>query len=129
MAWALSYIGSNFALILVVVLAIVALGAVAWFARNWKVAVAALLVLGAGLAYQHIDKTAYQRRVSEEAAAEVATLKGRLATLQKQTAADAERAKADAAYIESLEALAGETPPNNTPAIDKSTANRIGAIK
>lgn len=127
--WALSYIGSNFALILVVVLAVVALGAVAWFAKNWKVAVAALLVLGAGLAYQHIDKTAYQRRVSEEAAAEVATLKGRLATLQKQTAADAERAKADAAYIESLEALAGETPPNNTPAIDKSTANRIGAIK
>ena len=127
--WALSYIGSNFALILVVVLAVVALGAVAWFAKNWKVAVAALLVLGAGLAYQHIDKTAYQRRVSEEAAAEVATLKGRLATLQKQTAADAERAKADAAYIESLEAQAGETPANNTPAIDKSTANRIGAIK
>ena len=127
--WALSYIGSNFALILVVVLAVVALGAVAWFAKNWKVAVAALFVLGAGLAYQHIDKTAYQRRVSEEAAAEVATLKGRLATLQKQTAADAERAKADAAYIESLEAQAGETPPNNTPAIDKSTANRIGAIK
>lgn len=127
--WALSYIGSNFALILVVVIAVIALGAVAWFARNWKVAVAALLVLGAGLAYQHVDKTAYQRRVSEEAAAEVATLKGRLATLQKQTDADAERAKADAAYIESLEALAGETPPNDTPAIDKATANRIGAIK
>lgn len=127
--WALSYIGSNFALILVVVIAVIALGAVAWFARNWKVAVAALLVLGAGLAYQHIDKTAYQRRVSEEAAAEVATLKGRLVTLQKQTAADAERAKADAAYIEALEVLAGDTPPNDTPAIDKNTANRIGAIK
>jgi CBS-domain-containing membrane protein len=127
--WALSYIGSNFALILVVVIAVIALGAVAWFARNWKVAVAALLVLGAGLAYQHVDKTAYQRRVSEEAAAEVATLKGRLATLQKQTAADAERAKADAAYIDALEALANDTPRNDTPAIYKDTANRIGAIK
>lgn len=127
--WALSYIGSNFALILIVVLAVVALGAIAWFAKNWKVAVAALLVLGAGLAYQHIDKTAYQRRVSEEAAAEVATLKGRLATLQKQTAADAERAKADAAYIDSLEALVSETPANDKPALDQSTAGRIGAIK
>lgn len=129
MMWALSYIGSNFALILVVVLAVVALGAVAWFARNWKVAVAALLVLGAGLAYQQIDENAYQRRVSEEAAAQVETLKGRLVTLQKQTAADAERAKADAAYIESLEALASETPANDKPAIDQGTANRIGAVK
>lgn len=127
--WALSYIGSNFALILVVVLAIVALGAVAWFARNWKVAVAALLVLGAGLAYQHVDKTAYQRRVNEEAVATVKRLQGRLDTLQKQSAADAERAKADAAYIESLEILADETPKNDTPAIDKDTANRIGAVK
>lgn len=129
MMWALSYIGSNFALILVVVLAVVALGAIAWFARNWKVAIAALLVLGAGLAYQQIDKNAYQRRVSEEAAAQVKTLQNRLDTLQKQTAADAERAKADAAYIDALEALAGDTPRNDTPALDKATANRIGAIK
>lgn len=127
--WALSYIGSNFALILVVVLAVVALGAVAWFARNWKVAVAAILVLCVGLAYQHVDKTAYQRRVSEEAARDKKVLQGRLDTLQKQTAADAERAKADAAYIESLEALASETPANDKPAIDQGTANRIGAIK
>lgn len=129
MAWALSYIGSNFALILVVVIAVVALGAVAWFAKNWKVAVAALAVLAAGLAYQHIDKNAYQRRVSEEAAAQVKVLQGRLDTLAKQSAADAARAKADADYIEALEALASETPPNDTPAIDKGTANRIGAVK
>lgn len=127
--WALSYIGSNFALILVVVLVVVVLGAIAWFAKNWKVAVAALLVTAAGLGYQHIDKTAYQRRVSEEAAEQVKVLQGRLDTLQKQTAADAERAKADAAYIESLEALAGDTPANDKPAIDQVTAGRIGAIK
>ncbi|NGX98718.1 MAG: hypothetical protein G4V63_26980, partial [Candidatus Afipia apatlaquensis] len=90
--WALSYIGANWALILVVALGIIALGAVAWFAKNWKVAVAALLILGAGLAYQHIDKTAYQRRVSEEAAERLAVLQRRLDAVNTINQAHVERA-------------------------------------
>lgn len=129
MQWALSYVGTNFALIAVVVLAVVALSAVAWFAKNWKVAVAAVVVLAAGLGYQQIDKNAYQRRVGEEAAAKVAALQGRLDTLSKVSEADARRAAGDAARIGALETLAGETPANTDVAIDAATATRIGAIK
>jgi predicted negative regulator of RcsB-dependent stress response len=134
--WALSYLGSKFALIIVVFLAVVALGAVAWFAKNWKVAVAAALVLAAGFAYMQIDKSAYQRRVAEEAAAqiemvrsELKTAQGRLATLQKISDADAKRAFDDAKRIDELETMATATPRNDGAALDAATAKRIGAIK
>lgn len=127
--WLLSYIGSNFALIAVVILAVVALGAVAWFAKNWKVAVAAAAVLAIGLAYQQVDKGAYQRRVSEEAAARVRLLQAHLDVLNKVTADDAKRAQEDAAEMERLRALAGATPTNVTVALPVDAASRIGAIK
>lgn len=127
--WALSYLGANFALVLVVVLAVVALGAVAWFAKNWKVAVAAACVLAAGLAYQQVDKTAYQRRVSEEAAARVAVLQGRLDTLQAVNTADAERALAANARIAELEVLAAQTPANDASCLPEDAAKRVGDIR
>ena len=126
--WLLSYLGANFALVLVVVLAVVALGTVAWFAKNWKVAVAAACVLAAGLAYQQIDKTAYQRRVSEEAAARVTVLQGRLDTLQAVNQADAVRALAANARIAELEALAAQTPANDTACLPEDAAKRVGDI-
>lgn len=129
MTWLPSYIGSNFALIAVVVLAVVALGAVAWFAKNWKVAVAAVVVLAAGLAYQQIDKSAYQRRVSEEAAARVRLLQAHIDVLSKVTAADAEQAKKDAAEIETLRGMVSQTPANSGPCLDEGAAKRIGAIR
>lgn len=127
--WALSYIGANWALILVVALGIIALGAVAWFAKNWKVAVAALLILGAGLAYQHIDKTAYQRRVSEEAAERLAVLQRRLDAVNTINQAHVERAINDAAEISRLEALASATPANAVPCFDSDTAGRVSRIR
>ena len=127
--WLLSYLGANFALALVVLLAVVALGAVAWFAKNWKVAVAAACVLAAGLAYQQVDKTAYQRRVSEEAAARVAVLQGRLDTLRDVNQADAERALAANARIAELEALAAQTPANDAACLPEDAAKRVGDIR
>jgi apolipoprotein N-acyltransferase len=127
--WFLSYLGANFALILVVVLLVVALGAIAWFAKNWKVAVAAVLVVCAGLGYQQIDKNAYQRRVSEEAAERVAVLQSRLDTLQAVSQADAERALKASAIITELERTANMTPPNNGPCLDANAASRVGDIK
>ncbi len=129
LVWLLSYLGANLALVLVVVLAVVALGVVAWFAKNWKVAVAAACVLAAGLAYQQVDKTAYQRRVSEEAAARVAVLQGRLDTLQDVNTADAERALAANARIAELETLAAETPANNNQCLPEDAAKRVGDIR
>lgn len=127
--WLLSYVGSNFALIAVVVLAVVALGAVAWFARNWKVAVAAVAVLAAGLAYQHIDKTAYQRAVDEQKARELKVLQDRINTLSELNLADTARAAANAATIDALRNLASDTPANNAPGLPKDSAERVGNIK
>lgn len=129
MPWILSYLGANFALIAVVVLLVIALGAIAWFAKNWKVAVAAILLVCAGLGYQQIDKNAYQRRVSEEAAAQVQVLQGRLDTLAAVTAEDAKSAKADSEYIKALETVIGDTPPNATVCLDAETSKRIGDVK
>lgn len=136
MLWFLSYVGSNFALIAVVVLAVLALGAVAWFAKNWKVAVVAVLVLAAGLAYQHIDKTAYQRRVAEEAAEQIAAakaeaekLQARLDTVNAINQQNAERAMTDAAEIERLQKLAGQTPADSTPALKRDAVGRVRNIR
>lgn len=129
MMWVLSYIGANFALILVVVLLVAALGVVAWVARNWKVAVAAVAVLACGLSYQQIDKTAYQRRVAEEAAQQVAILQGRLDTISEANRANAERALADTARIAELEARADSTPANAAPCLDNEASKRVGDIQ
>lgn len=127
--WFLSYIGSNFALILVVTLAVIAVGAVAWFAKNWKVAVAALVILAAGFAYMQIDKNAYQRRVAEEAAAEVNALKVQIALTNAAAERDAQRAIADAEQISELKRKASDTPANSGECFDVNAADRVRAIR
>jgi apolipoprotein N-acyltransferase len=126
--WILSYIGSNFGLIIVTVLAVVALGAVAWFAKNWKVAVAAAAVLAAGFAYMQIDKSAYQRRVSEEAAAQVRLLQGRLATLEAVNTQYASKVLTDAKAISELKRKASETPPNSAACLPLDATRRVRSI-
>ena len=100
-----------------------------WFAKNWKVGVAAIAVLACGLAYQQIDKNAYQRRVSEEAAQQVKMLQGRLEALAAVNEADAKRASDDAATIDALRETAANTPANDTPCLDTNAAKRIGDIR
>lgn len=129
MIWVLSYIGANFALIIVVVLAVLALAAVAWFAKNWKVALAAVAVLVAGLAYQQVDKTAYQRRVAEEAAQQVELLQGRLDAIAKANEAYAKRAENDAAAMDALREQASQTPANDAACLPEDSAKRVGDIK
>jgi hypothetical protein len=129
MTWLLSYIGSTWALILAVVIAVVALGAIAWFSRNWKVAVAAVVILGAGLAYQQIDKNAYERRVSEEAAAQVKALQARVALLDMINRSYAEQAAKDADDLSHLREQAGNTPANGGPCLDEGAADRIGRTR
>jgi hypothetical protein len=122
-------LGANFALVLVVVLAVVALGAVAWFAKNWKVAVAALVVAAAGFGAQQFDKNGYDRRVAEEVAEQTKVLQGRLDALQAVTQADAMRALKANARIAELEARAAETPTNNAPCLPEDAAMRVGGIQ
>jgi len=128
MPWILSYVGSHFALIIATVLAVILLGAVAWFAKNWKVAVAAVAVVVAGLAYQQIDKSAYQRRVAEEAAAQVKTLQGRLNTVNAVNEAYGKRYASDQKELSELRKLARETPANSSPCLDRDAARRVRSI-
>jgi thiol:disulfide interchange protein len=127
--WLLSYVGSNFGLIIMVALSVAALGAVAWFAKNWKVAVAAAVVLALGFAYMQVDKNAYQRRVSEEAREQVEILQRRLGALQLTAKADAARSAEDQKRIAELERLASETPPNTGACLDRDAARRVRAIR
>jgi hypothetical protein len=127
--WILSYITANFALIAVVVLAVVALGAVAWFAKNWKVAIAALGVLAAGFAYQQIDKNAYQRRVSEEAAQQVNALQAKVNALSEINHAAAVLAVEAQKKADDLHAAANNTPANSAPCFDLNASKRVGGIR
>jgi membrane protein implicated in regulation of membrane protease activity len=127
--WLLSYVGSNFGLIIMATLVVLGLSAVAWFGKNWKVAVAAALVLAVAFLYMHVDKAAYQRRVNEEKAEEIATLKRRIGTLQLVTKNDTARAGADAKRIEDLERLSRETPANGGACLDRDAARRVRAIR
>lgn len=127
--WFLSYLAANFALIAVVALAVLVLGAIAWFTKNWKEAVAAVAILAAGFAYMQIDKNAYQRRVFEEAQQQVRVLQGRLDTIDMASQADADRALADATTNQKLRNLAGQTPANSAACLDSDAAKRVGDIK
>ena len=127
--WLVSYLGTNYALIIAVVVTVIALGAIAWFTKNWQAAVAALVVVVVSLLYQQIDKNAYQRRVSEEATAQVKVLQARLDVLNRVGEADAAQAAKDADEIARLADLAKATPPNAGPCLDEGAAGRIGAVK
>lgn len=129
MIWALSYLASNFALILAVTLCVIALAVIAWFAKNWKVAVAAGAVLIAGLAYQQIDHNAYNRAQAEQKARELSTLWARIDVLEKANDADAKRAADDAATLDALRFKASQTPANDAACLPEDAAKRVGDIR
>lgn len=129
MSWGLSYLGANFSLVVVVMLLVAGLGAIAFFAKNWKAAVAAGAVLAAGFAYQHVDKIGYQRRIAEEAQQQVEALERRLDVLNAANEADALRARADADRISELEGKVHETPANDRVALDRAAVGRVSAIR
>lgn len=129
MTWFLSYVGANFALVLVVVLAVLALAAVAWFAKNWKVAVAAIVMAIGGLLYQQHDKNVWERAQAEQNARELRILQDRIGVLLTISAADAQRAKAAEATIDALRSQARDTPANNSACLPETAARRVGDIK
>lgn len=99
---------------------------------NWRTTLYATLVAlalsGAGFAYYTIEKRGYERRVAENAAAQVETLQRRLGALQLTAAADAARATADREQIDKLETQARETPKNDGVCLDADAARRVRAI-
>lgn len=125
MITALSYVGAHWFLILSVVLGVIALGAFAWFAKNWKAALAAVVLVVAGLAYQSADLGGYKRALDEAKAQEIATLQKRLLTVSIIAKNDTERASADAFLTNKLKELSSVTPPNTSPCLDAAAAGRV----
>lgn len=124
----LSYVSAHWFLILSVVLGVVGLGAFAWFAKNWKAALAAVVLVMAGLFYQSADLAGYKRAVDEAKAEQIKTLTDRLAVSNLITAADTHLAMADAKLNTDLETLSRETPYNGAACLDVDAARRVRAI-
>lgn len=126
---ALSYIGAHWLLILSVLGGTAGLLAFAWFTKNWKAALAAVVLVFAGLVYQHADLGGYKRALDEQKAAQIETLQKRLLAVNMITAQDSQRAVADAFLNSKLKALARETPANAGPCLDASAAHRVWAVR
>lgn len=126
---ALSYIMAHWFLILSVVGLAIGLAAFAWFTKNWKAALAAVLVVFMGLAYQSADLGGYKRALDEQKAAEIKLLHGRIATLSLVTSLDAQVALDHAKLNTALESLSFETPPNAAPCLDRAAAGRVRAVR
>lgn len=129
MITALSYIMAHWFLILSVVGLALGLATFAWFTKNWKAALAAVVLVFAGLAYQSADLGGYKRALDERKAEQIKTLTDRLALTGILAAADAHRAQADAALNTQLEDLARDTPPNAAVCLDAAAAHRVWAVR
>ena|SRR5688500_9525796 len=127
--WFLSFVGANFSFIIAGVLVLIALIAFAWFARNWRAALAAAVLLSLGFAAMAVDRSAVKRTLNEQKARELSILQGRLDTLSKVAEAYAERASEDAATIETLREQASATPANDAACLPDDAAKRIGDVK
>ncbi|UGA46809.1 hypothetical protein HU230_0012500 [Bradyrhizobium quebecense] len=126
---AISYIGAHWLLILAVLLGVIALGAFAWFAKNWKAAVAAVVLVVAALTYQHADLGGYKRRLDEEKAEQIKTLTSRIATLSLITSMDNQVSLANAQTLKKLESLSLDTPPNAGACLSRDAARRVRAVR
>jgi hypothetical protein len=123
------YLAAHWTLVLAVVLGVVGLGAAAFFLKNWKFAVAAIVLAIAGFLYQGAVTHGIQLQMARDAAIKVALLNGRLEAINKIAAQDADLARANAQRISELESLANDTPKNDGACLDLDAVNRLRNIK
>lgn len=124
----LSYLGSHWALLVIAVLLVVGFGFLAWFTKNLKYILGAVVIAIFGFAYQASNIDGYNRKVAEDAQAQVIILQKRLLAMAIVTQADTQRAKEDAENNSQLEQLSRETPPNASACLDVDAARRVRAI-
>ena len=124
----LSYLGSHWVLFISVVLIVIVLGAASWFLKNWKLAAGAIIVVVFGLAYQSANMDGYQRKVAEDAQAQIKVLGARLLAANIIASQDTQRATADAFLNSKLDALSRETPFNPAGCLSLDAARRVRAI-
>lgn len=125
----LSFFVSHWTLFIVAILGVVGLCAAAWFLKNWKLALAAIVLTVVCLAYQSASMEGYKRRINEEAQAQVKLLTARLGVLQLTQALDAQRATSDAYLNSQLDTLSRDTPHNDSACLDLNAAHRVWAVR
>lgn len=122
------FLSSNWALVLAGVLAIVICGAIAWFTRNWKVAVVGLGILAALYAGQYLFTAGVNAEVARQVARERVALENRIKLANEIADHHIKRAEEDAAKIEELERLAAQTPANPDACLDRDSVGRLRNI-
>jgi uncharacterized protein involved in exopolysaccharide biosynthesis len=125
----LSYLGAHWILFIIVVLAVVGLGLLAWFTKNLKYVLAAVVLVIAGLAYQSSNMDGYKRKVSEDAQAQVNILTERIAAMSHVTSLDNQHAVSDAYLNTQLKDLSRATPKNDGPCLDAASAHRVWTVR
>lgn len=125
----LLYLLSHWVLVLVAVLSVVGLGVAAWVFKNWKMALAAIVVAIFGFMYQGAVMHGINLQIANQAAEKIEILEDRIDVMNKAAALHSARAVEDAAKIEELENLANETPANNGACLDIDSARRLRNIK
>ncbi len=125
----LLYLMSHWTLVLVTVLSVIGLGVASWVFKNWKMALAAIVVAIFGFMYQGAVMHGINLQVARDAAAKMEILEGRIDTMNKTAALHNKRAEEDAAKIEELENQANETPANSGACIDVDSARRLRNIR
>jgi energy-coupling factor transporter transmembrane protein EcfT len=125
----LSFLSNNWLAVGAIVLVVVALVAVAWFLKNWKVAAAAVAVLAIYFGGQALWTVGYNAKVAEVVAAQTKQLQDQLDRMNRASEADAKRAQEDADKIAQLESKANETPANTGACLDIDGARRVRDIR
>lgn len=96
--------------------------------KHWRIGLAVLALLGAGIALERANMHGYQRRLNEEKAQEIRLLQDRIATMSLVSSLDNMRALSDAKLNNQLENLASDTPKNDGPCLNASATHRVWSI-
>jgi ABC-type bacteriocin/lantibiotic exporter with double-glycine peptidase domain len=126
---ALSFLLTNWQAILALGLLVVILGALAWFLKNWKLAVAAVAIAALYFAGQALWTNGYKTHVAEEVEKQTKALREQINQMNVAAEMDAQRAIDDANKISELETKSNETPANSGACLDIDGARRVRDIK
>lgn len=128
MAW-LTYLGGHWTLAIACVLGVAALGAVAFFLRNWKFAVAAVVLAIAGFLYQGAVTDGIKLQMAKDAKERITFLQDYIDGVNAANEADAKRALEDHNTIEKLQEQVSATPKNDSSCLDSGAAGRLRNIR
>jgi len=125
----LTYLSANWLLVIIVILAVAIVGVCAFFLKNWKLAVATVVLIVFGLLYQNAVTSGIKIQMTKDAEEKTKLLTDRLDAANKTNDTYAAQAAKDAQTISDLEAKANEIPENDSPCLDSDSVGRLRSIR